>query len=79
MAKFWGADHWQYRKATVKLKAALEQARQTGVPKEAIVKLEEAVQAGESGYHRDARLLTQGALADLSKGMAEAALPTCKG
>lgn len=79
MAKFWDADHRQYRKATVKLKAALEQARQTGVPKEAIVKLEEAVQAGESGYHRDARLLAQGALADLSKGMAEAALPTCKG
>ncbi|MFO0780227.1 MAG: hypothetical protein U0223_21775 [Nitrospira sp.] len=78
MAKFWGADHRQYRKATVKLKAALEQARQTGASKEAVVKLEEAVQAGESGYHRDARLRAQGALAHLCKGMAGEAPPVCK-
>lgn len=78
MGKFWGADPRQYRKATVKLKAALEQARETGVPKEAVIKLEEAVEAGESGYHRDARLRAQGALAHLCKGMAGDAPPVCK-
>lgn len=78
MGKFWGADPRQYRKATVKLKAALEQARETGAPKEAIVKLEEAVEAGESGYHRDARLRAQGALAHLCKRMAGDVPAVCK-
>lgn len=78
MAKFWGSDPRQYRKATVKLKAALAQARETGAPKEAVVKLEEAVEAGESGYHRDARLRAQGALAHLCKGMVGDAPPVCK-
>jgi|CXWL01.1.fsa_nt_gi hypothetical protein len=76
--RFWGADYRQHRKATVKLKAALDQARQTGAPKEAIVKLEEAVEAGESGYHKDARLRAQGALAHLCKGMAGTAPLVCK-
>ena len=78
MAKFWGSAPRQYRKATVKLKAALAQARETGAPKEAVVKLEEAVEAGESGYHRDARLRAQGALAHLCKGMVGDAPPVCK-
>jgi hypothetical protein len=76
--RFWGADYRQHRKATVKLKAALDQARQTGAPKEAIVKLEEAVEAGESGYHKDARLRAQGALAHLCKGMAGTAPLVCR-
>jgi len=78
MGKFWGADYRQYKKATLTLKSALEKARAEGLRKEAVFKLEEAVEAGQSGLHKDARLKAQGALAHLCREAAPAAPPVCQ-
>lgn len=78
MGKFWGSDPRQYKKATVALRSALTKARAEGVRGEAVVKLEEAVEAGQSGLHKDARLKAQGALAHLCREAASAAPPVCQ-
>lgn len=78
MGKFWGADSRQYKKATVTLRSALEKAKTQGVPKEALVKLEEAVGAGESGLHKDARMRAQGALSHMCKSVSGATPPVCQ-
>lgn len=78
MGKFWGADSRQYKKATVTLRSALEKAKTQGVPKEALIKLEEAVGAGESGLHKDARMRAQGALRHMCKSLSGATPPVCQ-
>lgn len=68
LTKRWGADVGQIKKATALLQDALAKARAGNASRDAIRKLEEAVEYGQSTQHKEARLMAQGALYHLCKG-----------
>lgn len=60
-----GADVGQIKKATVTLQDALAKARAGNANSRAIMKLQEAIAYGQASMHKEARLMSEGALAAL--------------
>lgn len=63
----WGADVGMIKKATGLLQDALSKAKSSGADRDAIRKLEEAVDYGKSTMHKETRLMAEGALYHLCK------------
>lgn len=64
----WGADVGMIKKATGLFQDALSKAKSGGADRDAIRKLEEAIDYGKGTMHKEARLNAQGALYHLCKG-----------
>jgi hypothetical protein len=68
MESRWGADVGQIKKATGVFQDALDKAKKAGADRDAIRKLEEAIDYGKGTMHKEARLNAEGALFYLCKG-----------
>jgi tRNA U34 5-carboxymethylaminomethyl modifying GTPase MnmE/TrmE len=60
--KRWGSDVGVIDSATAKFKTAWSKAKSAGVDKQALDQLELAMEYGQAGEHKEARLSAQGAL-----------------